>query len=763
MRPDPLHSRLWPVLAVLALVAAYFVLFRLGATTPLHGGPPPPWSPSGKLADGRMPAHDTYAYFYPNIIHARHAVAAGGDGLLWNPFQNCGQPFLGVSQTALLYPVHALFFLMNPHRALRAVMFVDLLLAGLFAYLLCRQLGASPIAALAGAFAFELGSSTVRLAAWAPMMIGPYVWLPAAMLACERALQAPSLRRGVVLGLTLAIALLPGYPQTVFFAYQLIALRVLWELARRRGRPLAIIAAVGLGLVLAPLLAAVQLLPAAELARESVRNTALVLQEINPSGFMTWAAFRRALVMRDTVVQPLMLLTVLLAVLGLVRRTTRPYAAFYLATALLYFVLAFGLNTPLFALYMRLPVGRLFRETGRFTWVTTFCLSVLAALGTEAVVAETGRRRPAAIVTGALATLALGAFYYATKGKLQTPEWWLAAAAFSGLLAAVAFSGRARWIAAVLAATVLLNPILVPGQTWEYFFDDDASLFAHRDAFADLRARMTLQDRAYFSFSSPRGTGFALMQKSGSIFRVPSIQDYEPQVSRRYAELFVRLRSGVPMQSVNQMYYAPFGWTPAGINRPLVNLLGTRYLLVGRDVDNLAAVFDPPLRLVAEPSGLRLYENPQALPRAYWVPRVEVVAGEAATLDRLASPSHDPRAVALLDAPPPSGFTGTGASAGGSVDIVRDAGERIVLRITAPARGFLVLTDQLYPGWRATVAGVPQPVLRANHAFRAVEVPAGVSEVEMRYRPRTVFVGAVVTAVTALGALIVLARRRHSV
>ena len=751
----------WLVVTALASVAAYFVLFRLGATTPLDVGPPPSSGPSGQLPDVRLPAHDVYAYFYPNVIHARHALAAGGEGLLWNPFQHCGQPFFGTSQTSLLYPVHALFILLNPHQALRAVVFVDLLLAGVFAYLLCRTLGVAPIAALAGAVAFELGSSTIRLAAWAPMMIGPYVWLPAAMLACERVLQAPSLRRGALLGVTLAVALLPGYPQTVFFAYQLILLRVLWELLRRPAHPLALLRAVGAGLALGPLLAAVQLVPSAEIARESVRNAALVLAEINPSGFLTWSRFRMALVMRDTVMQPFMLLTVLLAALGLVRRSTRSIAFFHLAVALGYFVLQFGPNTPLFDLYMRFPLGRLFRDTNKFSWVTTFCLSVLTGLGVDALVGDAHERRGGRrVLAPVLLLLAFAGFYHATEGRMRSPEWWLAAGVLGPAVLGAAAPGRARWAGIIATAAIVLNPILVPARTWEYLLADDVPLFAYREVFADLRARMMPQDRAYFSYSSPRGTGFALMQKSASIFRVRSIQDYEPQVSRRYAELFVRMRSGAPMKSVNMMDYSPFGWTPRGINRPLLNLLATRYLLVGIDVDNVAKVFDPPLLLRAEAPGVRLYENPQALPRAYWVPAVEVVADQAARLDRLASPAHDPRRVALLDAAPPSGFTGPpDAAAGGRVEFVTDAAEHVVLRVVAPARGFLVLTDQLYPGWSATVGGVAQAVVRANHAFRAVEVPAGESTVEMRYRPRSVLVGAGISALTALVVLTLLVRR----
>ena len=58
------------------------------------------------------------------------------------------------------------------------------------------------------------------------------------------------------------------------------------------------------------------------------------------------------------------------------------------------------------------------------------------------------------------------------------------------------------------------------------------------------------------------------------------------------------------------------------------------------------------------------------------------------------------------------------------------------------APGFVVLVDTWDPGWQATVDGQETEVLRANLAFRAVAVPAGDHRIEMRYRPRSVLVGA---------------------
>ena len=70
------------------------------------------------------------------------------------------------------------------------------------------------------------------------------------------------------------------------------------------------------------------------------------------------------------------------------------------------------------------------------------------------------------------------------------------------------------------------------------------------------------------------------------------------------------------------------------------------------------------------------------------------------------------------------------------------------LDVAATGPGFVVLTDQFYPGWQALVNGVPTPILRANYAFRAVRVPAGVSVVELEFRSTSLRVGALLSLVT---------------
>ena len=147
------------------------------------------------------------------------------------------------------------------------------------------------------------------------------------------------------------------------------------------------------------------------------------------------------------------------------------------------------------------------------------------------------------------------------------------------------------------------------------------------------------------------------------------------------------------------------------------------------------------------------------------MPRVEVVSDPATLLARLASADHDPHEEALVEAPLASGFTGTpGNRAPGTAAFLMNDPEHLVLRVHAPAAGFMVLADQYSPGWEATVNEKPTPIVRANYVFRLIEVPAGDSRVEFRYAPHTLRWGALVSSVTilGLGAALVLSRVRRS-
>jgi uncharacterized membrane protein YfhO len=74
----------------------------------------------------------------------------------------------------------------------------------------------------------------------------------------------------------------------------------------------------------------------------------------------------------------------------------------------------------------------------------------------------------------------------------------------------------------------------------------------------------------------------------------------------------------------------------------------------------------------------------------------------------------------------------------------------VTIAVETDQPGYLVLPDAYYPGWQATVDGQPQPIWRANYAFRAVYVPAGQHTVQFVFDPLIWKVGLVVSGMTLL-------------
>jgi hypothetical protein len=701
---------------------------------------------------------DIYAYAYPMFLRAADAVQRGGAGLLWNPYQSCGEPYLGIGTSGLLYPPSWLFLLLPPDAALYGLLFCNLAIGALGAYALARALGLSRAAAVCGGLSFAFSNQGADLITFTPIVSGPYAWLPVAMCCTERLLREARVGWAVGLAATLAISLLPGHPQVIVYLYQLIALRVAWELvvARppHRGRMLALFAG---SLAGAPLLAGLHLIPALESMRQSIRSGNLSAGEISSHGGVTWSGFLTLYSRRQEINNPIHVLPSLLAVGALLTRVARHQMWFYLLVGLLSLGLALGDRFVLFPIYRALPTGSLFRDPNRFLWITSLCLSTLAAFGADALLrhAATWPRRVGRLVLPAIVIAALWAG--SMHGFFRHEPWLFAAALAAMLLAAT--TPRASGIAAVLLVVALgLDLIWFRPPTFRHLIDG-AQLYARRPVFEQLQPHLTPQDRVYLVAKHPDHT---LQHKTGSLFGVPIMTDYESQTSRRWADYFTYLRIGRGMHNINDLLYPIQGYLPPSMVRPLLDLTASRFLMVEESMDTVENIPGPPLSVVSYDQGVRIYENTEALPRARWVPQARVYPVPKELLQQLAQGTIDPRTTVLLEEPPPSGARYSATDAGGTVSFVRDDPESIELDVDAPAAGFVVLADQYFPGWGATVNGADAPILRANYAFRAVEVPAGRSIVSFRFRPRSVAIGAALSALAIAAALTLLwqARRR---
>lgn len=278
-RPLPLTA-----LALPPTVALSFAVHRL------HVDPP---------RSATLESLEIFTYFHPAAAFIGSEVRHGRLPL-WNPHQYAGQPYLGLHAPGVLYPPNLLLMvLLEPERALEAHFALHLAIAGVFAGLFAARLGLSRAAQAAAAILYML-SWPVLFGFYNVAFHSTHAWLPAILWSLDGLLREARLRWALGLALGCALAFLGGQAQQFLYAMQLAlaygAFGLLWIApagGRRRRVALAALAA-----VLAFGLAAPQLLPALEFAREATRSlTGLSLEE-SSIGSIEPAALLRGLVGR---------------------------------------------------------------------------------------------------------------------------------------------------------------------------------------------------------------------------------------------------------------------------------------------------------------------------------------------------------------------------------------------------------------------------------------------------------------------------------
>jgi hypothetical protein len=139
------------------------------------------------------------------------------------------------------------------------------------------------------------------------------------------------------------------------------------------------------------------------------------------------------------------------------------------------------------------------------------------------------------------------------------------------------------------------------------------------------------------------------------------------------------------------------------------------------------------------------------------------------TLKAMMSPDWDPLRVAFVAKPPVAGSHGLNWNYGlddiavliGTAHIASLGPTHLELEVAVNAAHGLVVAQSFYPGWRATVNSQPAPVLRANHAFQAIPIPAGKSTVRLDYVDWPFRIGALLSLATALGCVVLWQRGKE--
>ena len=160
--------------------------------------------------------------------------------------------------------------------------------------------------------------------------------------------------------------------------------------------------------------------------------------------------------------------------------------------------------------------------------------------------------------------------------------------------------------------------------------------------------------------------------------------------------------------------------------------------------------FSTPTTLLGEgvdrigPIVLHQLNNPR--PFAHWVHRADSVDSDEFAWALLNDPRYQPRESIILLGEPSQPLPESPMRTA-RAEITTFAPEALTIEVETPENAILSLAWVDYPGWTAALNQHPIPIRRAYGALMAFEIPPGSHTLALTYRPLSVMIGAVISAV----------------
>ncbi|HOE64939.1 MAG TPA: hypothetical protein PLO62_00295 [Candidatus Hydrogenedentes bacterium] len=704
------------------------LLFIVAAPVFWTGVAPPP--------DRGMTPHeqaDLRHVAYPALQYGFEQLRAGHVPL-WNPRQLCGAPFLADPRVGLFQPLNWVFLFVSPERAAPLNALLSLVLMGTATTLFVRSLGVQYTSSFLAGVAYAFSGAAVS-GMCLPSVAAALAWGPVLVWAASEFRRNPGKGQTLGVGVSGGLLLLSGATAAATMFLALAALFLFLATMRppvitgnRMHRRDALIG-IGLSLGIMLTLTAIQWLPAL-----------FWLSQLDQPARALWGSVGQAETphrLRDLPLQmlaPRPGIVPRLAYLGVIPLLLAPAAAlhrrYWRESALLCGFLI--VLTTAGATVERLPLG-FPREALAFPAV--FCFTVLAGIGADRLLTPWQDFRSEPVWKPAIVTLLLAlVLFVAAGGDIR-------GRVFACVLALLPFLlFRTRWSSAfsgMLLALFLYADLWEAGRvTGARPFDAAAVAYErHQQSIAALQEQ-SFGGRAML-------LTHALPEQVGLLYGISAANGDVGAMTPRQRKWRDTLFAGQDARDGD------------GEKRTanLLHAMSVRALMEDSGAHGHAERLlarGARLREAPQTGTLRVFQNEDALPRAYWTPAWRIAPEESA-LDTLMQPDFNLAAECVVDrrmagslpdspAPPqtPPPF---------SCVIDETTPERITVRVDVPQSGIIVLTDTRAPGWTATLDGRPASILDVNVLFRGVYTPEGPHVLQFLYRPLPFMLGSVISAI----------------
>tara|TARA_B100001123_G_scaffold278658_2_gene310200 strand:+ start:13330 stop:15756 length:2427 start_codon:yes stop_codon:yes gene_type:complete len=718
---------------------------------------------------------------------------------VWTEYLFSGYPIGADPQALMWYPVFRMFVSVGYGWNLFLV--APFVIASFTCFLFVRHLGASSFAALFSGVVYGFSSTLMahiphfnqlHVAAWMPLL--PY----GISLVCHGKTAS-----GVAVGsIGLALMVLAGHPQLMVYCVYLstayLAYR-LWIGQFARGHTIRTGVIGGTIFVLGFGLAAIQLLPAQELAALSNRAVPgwklFIADALHPIELVTiffphaFGEFGLGAASVDSVLGEVLGSTIAItpdksAYVGLLPLFLLIFGGWYVtqyrsellfwmgacATAVL---LTLGPWTPLSRLVFYLPLYGSFQSPGRHFFIFAFGISVAAGLVLSHITSCHERwflaRRAMLFGSGLSACVGYGLWYSAPEVRQYLNQdmaylvgaYLLPVGVLSVTILVITLCIRRTTSAIVFAA--LLTAVHVGEMFAHHFLDANQNL-----QYAEIRENET---QIPFQMEAVRETlrvnqgrivavdgpnnPFVQMNMSRA-WEIPTIGGKDPLVLSRYAQMLDLSGAG------------DLGRDILSTEHLALDLLDVRYVLIPEawllageiQVDDdrwvVGNTMHPRSSDPDDDIPYVLMRNNRARSPAWLVPDIKVLTPNEMRVAVISSElpdgtMFDPSMQVLIESGTNVHLDSEGRHSKASCGSVAVGLKTSHLReyvVNSRSECFLVISEVFYPWWQASINGKRTTLIQSNHALLGLVVPSGDSRVRLTLFPQSLYAGAGLTSVS---------------
>ncbi|MSU62060.1 MAG: hypothetical protein EXS31_06640 [Pedosphaera sp.] len=687
---------------------------------------------------------------YPSVFYHRECFWRG-ELPLWNPLSNCGAPFLAQWGTMVLYPFSLFYLLLPLPWSLNAFCLGHLFLGGMGAYWLASSWTRNRFAGSVAGFSYVFSGAMFSCLLW-PNYAVALGWMPWVVWSAERSWRDGG-RWVVLAGLIAAMQLLAGVPEVVMLTWLLVGGLLLVDVFEGGFNRLVAIRRIFVVMLIVAGLTAAQILPFLELIQHSQRDRAFATAKwsMPVTGIVNFLVpmfhnFRTPQGIYFQVGQQFLSSTylgvgtlALAACAPLIIRNRRALLLSLLVVVSVVF--AIGDNGPIYrGIKSVFPLMGFARYPIKFLLLAAFTVPLLAAMAVAAIsesrAGEKWGRGVSSLIAVACASLfGIGVILmFARKNPFPGDEWPVILV--SGLSRALVLT----LIFALVAALRTRLAHLAAGGILLLIVTDAAS---HTP-----RQNPTLPSRVL----APG------LWETVHRFLPPKVGESRVMISPSAEEAL--LKSGVTDFESDFLGKRLAGWSHLNLIEAVPKVNGSSTLQVREQAQVQSLLYGttnqawPGLLDFLAVSYISSESN-----ALVWVRRTTqsrlVSIGKRPVFTAPGLPGYltdtafDPRLVVCLPSAAAQVVT-AGEVTGAKATLETFVANRVLCEVETPGPAILSVAQSYYPSWRATVDDQPVKLWHANHAFQAIEVPAGRHRVEFKYVDRPFQLGCGVSVVTLL-------------